>query len=132
MITPQELELNTKVSFASAKEDIYALYAHFNLLRKEMSILTQKNQEMDLQIKRLNLQLQIAQVQKPEVKEIVVEKVIKEEKKPEYVASMLADKVHDSKCVFARNIKRTNKIKFDSKQEALRNGYVTCTCLHLF
>lgn len=68
MITPQELELNTKVSFASAKEDIYALYAHFNLLRKEMSILTQKNQEMDLQIKRLNLQLQIAQVHKPEVK----------------------------------------------------------------
>jgi len=118
MITPQELEFNTKVSFASAKEDIYALYAHFNLLRKEMSMLAQKNQEMELQVKRLALLLQITQLKAPEVKEILVEKVVKEEKKPEYVASMLADKVHDSKCIFARNIKKVNKIKFDSKQEA--------------
>jgi len=132
MITPKQLEQNTKLSFASAREDIYALYAHFNQLRAEMAVLNQKNLALELQVKKLSLQLQIAQAKKPEVKEILVQKVIKEEKKPEFVGSMLADKVHDSKCVFARNIKRVNKIKFDSKQEALRNGYVACTCLNLF
>jgi hypothetical protein len=132
MITTPQLEQNTKLSFAKAREDIYALYAHLNLLRNEMSVISQRNQEMVLQIKKLTLQLQIAQLKAPEVKEIVVQKVIKEEKKPELVGSMLADKVHDAKCVFARNIKRVNKIKFDSKQEALKNGYVACTCLHLF
>ncbi|MFH0701475.1 MAG: hypothetical protein V2A62_03485 [Candidatus Woesearchaeota archaeon] len=132
MITPPQLEQNTKVSFARAKEDIYTLYTYMNKLRNEVNTLNQKNAEMALQIKRLNLELQISKVKKNEVKEVIVEKVIKEEKKPEFVGSMLADKVHDSKCVFARNIKKTNKIKFDSKQEAFRQGYTICSCLGLF
>ncbi len=132
MITPQLLEQNTKVSFARAKEDIYTLYTYMNKLRHDVNVLQQKNMEMALQLKKLNLELQISKVRKNEVKEVIVQKIIKEEKKPEFIGSMLADKVHDSKCVFARNIKRTNKIKFDSKQEAFRQGYTICSCLSLF
>ncbi|MFA6461785.1 MAG: hypothetical protein WCV90_05940 [Candidatus Woesearchaeota archaeon] len=130
MITPHQLEQNTKVSFRSAREDIYALYNEMNRLKTEMEGLSQKNNELSLQIKKLNLELQIAKFRKQEVKEVVIEKIVKEDKKPEYVASMLADKVHDSKCVFAKNIKRINKIKFDSRLEALNNGYTVCSCLN--
>lgn len=132
MTTPQLLEQNTKVSFARAKEDIYTLYTYMNKLRNDVDVLNQKNMEMALQIKRLNLELQISKIKKKDMKEVAVQKVISTEKKPELVGSMLADKVHNPKCIFAKNIKKVNKIKFDSKQEAFRQGYTVCSCLNLF
>ena len=46
-----------------------------------------------------------------------------------FLATKGGNKVHDSKCPFAKNIKPKNKKVFASKVKALNEGYKLCKCL---
>ena len=45
------------------------------------------------------------------------------------VGSKLSNKVHEDRCVFARNIEKENRIEFPSSKDAFSQGFHKCVCL---
>ncbi|MEK6959871.1 MAG: hypothetical protein AABX47_01745 [Nanoarchaeota archaeon] len=48
---------------------------------------------------------------------------------PKLVGSKLSNKVHEDRCVFARNIERENLVQFPSAKDAFSQGFHKCVCL---
>jgi hypothetical protein len=46
-----------------------------------------------------------------------------------FVASKTSNKLHATKCAYAKNIKPKNKLVFDNKNFALDKGFKTCACV---
>lgn len=57
--------------------------------------------------------------------EVIVQRVVE----PKLVASKTAARVHRETCAFAKHINKKNLEVFDSKIDALTQGYKACVCL---
>ena len=109
----EQIEQNIVNSFNLAKKDITALYEHVKVLHQSVEDLKKENSFLYSQIKTMT---------KKKVK-------VKVEKGKKYVASKTGKKLHQANCLHARNIKRTNKLVFNNKTEALNQNFKLCSCL---
>ncbi len=109
---------NVRSSFQLAKKDIYVLYKHVNIVKKEIE-----------ELKRANTHLTKQLLSKPIKKS--TKKVVRSTKRTTktYVASKTGKKVHQANCLFARNIKKGNRVLFRTKTKALNENYKLCSCL---
>ena len=108
-----QIEQNIVTSFNLAKQDIYNLYEHVKSLTTQIEDLKKENSYLYSQIKLLDKK-----------KPVKTQKVNKK-----YIASKSGKKLHNANCLHARNIKKTNKLIFNNKTEALTDGYKLCSCL---
>ncbi len=97
-----------KESFRLVKVDVNSLwYAHENV-NKRCEYLTQRLAELEQTVYALK-------GSRPPV--------------PKLVASRLSNKIHEDRCVFARNIESENRIEFPSAKDAFTHGFQKCVCL---
>ncbi|RJQ15726.1 hypothetical protein C4573_06260 [Candidatus Woesearchaeota archaeon] len=116
---PQVID-NVKESFKLAKRDIIELAQTVNTLNETLHEMNKKYQELLKEQHAMKLKLS-----EKGSKKIIISTTGKRQ----YVGSRRALKVHDSNCVFAKNIKPKYKINFTSKSKALNQGYKLCDCL---
>ncbi len=114
-------QLNTIRSFQLAKQDIYTLFDHINVLYDEVRKLQLRNAELTEKLATLSLKKARKRYTR------VARTATKTAKK--FVASKTASKFHAKNCAFAKNIKPKNKQVFASKNTALNNGYKQCSCV---
>lgn len=121
-MTNKQFEQNVINSFHFAKKDIRELYEHMSFvlgqlegLRKENNYLHQKVEELQKKKRKVRKASNTVKAAKVQSKK--------------YVAAITSNKVHDSNCPFAKNIKPENKITLQSKASALNQGYKICKCL---
>lgn len=105
------LEQNLVNSFSLAKQDIGELYEHVKFLLEEVRHLKKENLYLASKVQELGLKLNVPV------------------STTQLVASRQAQKLHRSDCVFAKNIKSSNKRVFESKTKAFKAGYQLCNCL---
>ena len=112
----EQIEKNVADSFRLAKKDIHDLQEDVVTIaqaqEKIIELLeTLRNNEMHLYNR---------------VKEITVKKDPKS-----FCASKSASakKFHIAKCPFAQNIKPANRVKFNTKEQALNQGLKPCNCI---
>jgi len=97
-----------KESFRLVKVDVNALwFANENVLKR--------CEYLSHQVKQLESEVLIVKGSRP--------------KSSRFVASKLSNKVHEDRCVFARNIESENLIVFPSATEAVHKGLEKCLCL---
>lgn len=97
-----------KESFRLVKVDVNALwYANENVLKR--------CNELAHQVKQLESEVLTVKGSRP--------------RSSRFVASKLSNKVHEDRCVFARNIEPENLIVFPSSSEAVHKGLEKCLCL---
>jgi len=122
------LERNIIDSFRLAKSDIIKLQSTVNQIadnqERMMEWITDTREKEIMLYNRLKRVKMTKRVRKKPVK-----KSKRPAKRKKYVASKKGNKVHDSNCPFAKNIKPKSKIKFQSKIKALNQGYKACECL---
>ena len=112
-----QFKQNVQNSFARTKSDMYNLYEHIQFLYREIEELKFKN---DLMTQKLSiLRENTSQVKKIEYLE----------NKDVFLSSRSSNKVHIESCAFAKNIKSTNRVRFESEAQALKKGYKKCACL---
>ncbi len=105
----QALERNVKRSFLAVKRDYDRVREAF-LNQQENIKKLDRNQKVLLEkIAKLEKQL--------------------EKEKEQYVGANTTQKVHDPKCVYAKNIKTENRVYFPTVEIAAKQGYNVCTCL---
>lgn len=125
-----QLERNIMESFRLAKSDIIKLQnkiielgqtqkkiiESLDTLRAREALLSQKVREVSFRA-----------VKKP-VQKTIIRTVGKKVKKV-YVGSKESKKFHVDNCPFAQNIKPKTKVVFESKTNALNEGYKPCHCI---
>jgi len=115
MKSVDQLEQNTIYSFSYVKKDVTEMYDLLRNVRREVRALKLENQFLKDELRRLDLKTQIPM----EV----------EQGKATYVVSTEGEKVHDSSCMFAKKIKRSNRETYDTLSNAIKLGYKKCICL---
>ena len=119
----QQLEQNTIQSFNLAKKDIVKLYESVSYLLRQVEELKKENTYLS---GRINT---VSRTKRPVVVR-TVRKVARKSVSKKFLATKGGNKVHDSHCPFAKNIKPKNKVIFASKVKALNEGYKFCKCLN--
>jgi hypothetical protein len=104
-------------SFSKVKGDMTALYEHVRFLYSEVERLQISN---DLLLQKVE---ELSEQYGQECN------CSNETKKVKLVASKTSTKLHDSECVFAKNINSENMRKFKTQKEALKQGLTKCKCL---
>jgi regulator of replication initiation timing len=107
----EKIEQNIVNSFNLAKKDINSLYEHVKVLHQSVEELQKENSFLYLQIKNMT------------------KKKVKVQKNKKYISSKTGKKLHQANCLHARNIKKTNRVIFNNKTEALNQNYKLCSCL---
>jgi methylphosphotriester-DNA--protein-cysteine methyltransferase len=85
---------------------------------------------LDLQNKIIDLERKQAEYM--DILSKLFEKDVKFEQKPEnkfFIASKSGKNFHVPSCVTANNIKKENMVSFDSKKDAIKQGYKACKCI---
>ena len=118
-----QLEENTIQSFKLAKQDIVKLYESVSYLLRQVEELKKENSYL---LNKINT---VSKTKKPVVIRSV-RKVAKKVARRTFLATKGGNKLHDSHCPFAKNIKPKNKVIFASKVKALNEGYKLCKCLN--
>ena len=77
----------------------------------------------------LGLVISLVKIKGPEEAEEAGSNVEKEFKPGKYIASRTGAKFHSPKCDWAKKIKKSNAIWFDSKEEASKAGYKADDCV---
>ncbi|MBU1112225.1 MAG: hypothetical protein ABIG93_02140 [archaeon] len=139
MISLQQFENNVAKSFEIAKGDVEELYQHVYFVLKQMEELRQENATLAAEVAKLNAKVQSnskkvakSTVAMKTVKKSTKKKTTRKKATQKVVSSKTSNKVHDTSCPFAKNIKNSNKVIVGSKNEALRKGYKLCSCLTVF
>jgi len=117
----KQFEENVIRSFSLAKADITTLYSNVRFILKQLEQLKVENQGLKEMLNRKK----VTKVRKASNK-----KVAKKSVKKKFIGAKSSNKVHDSKCPFAQNIKPKNKVSFASKVKALNDNYKLCKCLN--
>ena len=121
-MTNKQFETNVINSFHFAKEDIRELYEHMNFVLSQLEGLRKENNYLHQKVEDL-------QNKKRKVRKVSNTVKAAKVQSKKYVAAMTSNKVHDSNCPFAKNIKPKNKVVLKSKAAALDLGYKQCKCL---
>ena len=117
-----QLENNVVESFKLAKQDIVKLYQNVSYLLSQVEQLKKENTYLMNKVENISKKKRTVIVK-------TARKVAKKTVKRKFLATKGGNKVHDSHCPFAKNIKPKNKVVFASKVKALNKGYKTCKCL---
>jgi uncharacterized coiled-coil DUF342 family protein len=121
-MTNKQFESNVINSFQFAKEDIRELYEHMSFVLSQLEGLRQENNFLHQRVEELQKKKRRVRKASNSIKAAKVQS-------KRYVAAITSNKVHDSNCPFAKNIKPKNKISLQSKASALNQGYKLCKCL---
>lgn len=122
-----QLERNIMESFRLAKSDIIKLQNKIIELGQ-----TQKKiiESLDtLRAREALLSQKVREVSFRAVKKPVQKTVVRTVAKKIYVGSKESKKFHVDNCPFAQNIKPKTKVVFESKTNALNEGYKPCHCI---
>lgn len=111
----RQIKRNTIGSFRLVKDDVIELFRALRELEDKVS-------SQDTEIVRLYHEISQLKVR-------LAGKTETTERPVSFTASKVAQKVHKTDCVFAKNIKTENKVRFDSKTEALQEGFAPCACV---
>ncbi|MBI2103212.1 hypothetical protein HYT55_05190 [Candidatus Woesearchaeota archaeon] len=111
----RQMKRKTISSFQLVKDDVIELF-------RALCELEEKVSSQDTEITRLYHEISQLKVKLAGRLEVTAEHI-------SFTASKAAPKVHKADCVFAKNIKVKNKVCFDSKNEALQEGFAPCACV---
>jgi hypothetical protein len=117
-----QIESNIIRSFNLAKQDI-----EYNCNRiKELEQIQTKILNLIEELRDKTIQNEQNIHKSKNVKPTIITKTVPKKKK--FIASKKGDKFHTENCPYAKNIKKSSKIQFNSKLKALTEGFQACAC----
>jgi hypothetical protein len=122
----QQLENNVIESFKLAKQDIVKLYQNVGYLLGQVEQLKKENAYLITKVESISKKKRTVIVKTAKK---VAKKTVTKRASKKFLATKGGNKVHDTHCPFAKNIKPKNKVVFASKVKALNEGYKFCKCL---
>ncbi|MCB9358975.1 hypothetical protein H6503_03525 [Candidatus Woesearchaeota archaeon] len=136
----KQLETNLYESFTRVKSDVLHLTDELNKLANAVGKIqasqaknSEKIEALAKRVSDASAYARAAASKKPaqvKTQRVVVEKVKQAKRaKPTYIASKNGKKFHKTNCIFTKNIKPKDIVKFKSKKAMLNKGYKPCQCV---
>ncbi|MAF34581.1 hypothetical protein CMO91_01920 [Candidatus Woesearchaeota archaeon] len=123
MFKDRDLRKLCEDSFSRVKHDMDQLNVKQTDQQKEMDQMKEKL--LNLYGMLTDMQAALADPVKKESE--AKEETKQERKKKDFVVSMRSGKVHQRECFFARKIDPRHRLLFDTKLDAVNDGYAVCS-----